>query len=194
MFGKKHWEIYNKLSAENKNAISAWQGANFWIPGVLVVFGLAAVLLVENHSDHPWFDTPFYNAVLNGSLPLLAMNVLCIAFLSVESRDKSKPTTADFDIDNLISRLKIGLLILMFITLGVYTWQTVAAPILNCAIRYANIVLSAILIVLSLHYSKFIVLLQDEFLAKSYPSLEVEDEGKLRDTVSGGSLLLKRKR
>ena len=192
IFNKTERELLKRLQTQNDENINTWNWANVYLPLTIILFTLIIVGFSEYLKGHTFPSRDFFYALFNGSLSLIAINVLFLGLFSLINFNKHKEITYGLDINNLRTKLIVYFLILLALGWLLYGTQAVLAPIDDTLIKWCVILGCFALLAASKWLTQNIIMLQEEFIDKAYSTLGITGEKHLNDSTQKNNLLLKR--
>ncbi len=169
MFGiinKKEKQFLEKIASNNTGENSLWKIPNIIIPLAAIIAALIIYVLFSISE----FDTlVFINLVMNGCLPLIALNQISFLGTHIFKYDKSKEKDLGIgSIYYLRTKLDYMLRGIFVIGLLMYAYQVVKSPFDSYITISISLILSVLLIVISSKTSKKVFLLQEHFINHTY--------------------------
>ena len=159
-------DILERIQEANADESSIWKIPNIWIP----IFTIALTLLIQAGFGHDREDWKSYvNVVLNGALPLIAINQISGIGLHVFKFEKGKEKQYGIhSISFLRTKLLFGTLGIFAVGVIGYAYQAMNFQRFSIIEIAIQILLSTALLILSSIVSKNIFLLQEEFIDNTF--------------------------
>lgn len=165
IISKNESKLFSEIEAEHKEDSVLWKVPNLVVPiGTIVL----ALLCLVAFSDKRFEFLNYLNLIINGSLPLIAINQISSSGSYVFKFDKS--TEKRLQKDTSMLRTKLFYFSLAILVLGVllFAFQVIGNPFSSYVPLSIMILLSVLLVCFSSFVSKRVYLLQDSFIEKTY--------------------------
>jgi len=164
---KSEKELLNKIAEANENENSLW-----YIPNLLIPIGaiILTIICFFAFSDKRYDYAIYANLILNGSLPLIAINQISGTGVYIFRFDRNKERLANLDNDTISLRTKLLYSSFGILTVGVilFAFQVINTPYLNPYLVLFLLAISSFLIWISSNVAKKIFLLQEDFIEKTF--------------------------
>ena len=176
---KADLDLLKRAEIANKNEMLSWKLPNLIFPIVVIVFSLISFLIFKNSGQKNFIA--FINLLLNGSLPMVALNRLSslgvnlFKFNSDKEKIKSKKGTY-----NLRLAIHYYSMALVFGIAMFYCFQVINIPFDLCVSIFFQILLGVFCIHQALQVSKYAFLLQEKLMDITFDSeirVEIEEKG-----------------
>lgn len=163
---KKESDLFKKIEEGNQEDVALWKLPNLIIPLGAIILSIVALFAFDK--DDRGHIYSYYGLLLNGAIPLIALNQLSTLGLFIFKYDKSKEKELGiFDTSYLRTKLFFGFLGILIGNLILYIYQVLETP--N---EHILIIFILFISLLGLYYSsvisKKIFLLQDKLLEASF--------------------------
>jgi hypothetical protein len=177
-FNKAEINFLRKLELSNNEEMLSWRLPNLYYPLAVIVASLACFLLFKD-SDKKNF-VAFMNLLLNGSIPMVALNRLSSLGINLFKFDKGKEK-AKSNNSTYTLRVKIHYYsqLLVFCIALFYIFQVIHSPFPLSYWIILQFIFAALCIDQSLKVSKYAFLLQEKLLDITYEQ-EVREEIKTK--------------
>jgi hypothetical protein len=166
-------DLIDKIKEQNTDESSIWSVPNLLIPiGAIVLAILANLFFSENRGN----IHSYLNLIVNGSLPLIALNQISSVGIVIFDYDKSKEKS--LGIGNTVkTRRKLFYWSLLFFVISVvfYCYQVISSPFTNTYLIILIFIASIVIVTLSTKVSKYLFYLQETFINKTFDQEFVED-------------------
>ncbi|WP_026776285.1 hypothetical protein [Polaribacter sp. Hel_I_88] len=162
-------ELLNEVAEANKDENSLWKIPNLLIPiGAIILAFLCLISFSEKRTE----ILVYFNLILNGSLPLIAINQISGIGLHVFKFDRNKEKNLNIN-DTIVLRTKLWYYSLGILILGIllFAVQVINSPFLEFSTIIILLIISALLVYASSNISRKIFLLQEDFLDKTFDSV-----------------------
>ncbi len=182
MFRKQNFAIINNSEQEllsvieehHRNDNALWKLPNLVIPIATIFLALICLLAFSENRFRP---INYLNLIINGSLPLIAINQISSIGVHIFKYDRS--AEKKFEKDTFMLRTKLFWYSISVLVIGVilFAFQVITNPFDNWILLCLMIVLSVKLIWFSSYVSRRVFLLQDTFIEKTFDSM-IREEAK----------------
>lgn len=159
-------ELLNEVAEANKDQNSLWRIPNLFIPiGAIILAFVCLIAFSEKRSEY----LVYLNLLVNGSLPLIAINQISGIGLHVFKFDKNKEKLMHLN-ETWMLRTKLLYLSFVILMVGViiFAVQVINTPYSDLLSITVLLIISILLILGSSFVSRKIFLLQEDFLEKTY--------------------------
>jgi hypothetical protein len=167
-------EFLKAIEDFHKDDNSLWKLPNLFIPIAAI---LLAILCYLAFSDNRWEFLNYLNLIVNGSLPLIAINQ--ISGLSVHIFKYDKSVEKKFETNTFMLRTKLFWSSISILIFGVllFAFQVISNPFNNFILLIIMFLLSACLVWFSSYVSRRLYLLQEDFIERTFDS-EIRKEAE----------------
>lgn len=162
-------DLLKEVAEANKDENNLWKIPNLLIPfGAIVLAFLCLIAFSEKRTE----TLVYFNLVLNGSLPLIAINQISGIGLHVFKFDRNKEKKLNIN-DTIVLRTKLWYYSLGILILGVllFAVQVINTPFIEYTAVITLMIISSLLVYASSSISRKIFLLQEDFLDKTFDSI-----------------------
>ena len=169
-------ELLQKIEDSNTGENSLWKIPNLLIPIATIVVAIAAYAMFANKE---FKIIAYMNLVINGSLPLIALNQISGLGVHIFKYDKSRER--EFGIgDTFYLRTRLFFLFLVILIAGVflYSYQVINIPFESPWVLCVLILISLLLIWASTYTARKSFLLQEDFIENTF-------DNEMRDEIPG---------
>lgn len=158
-------ELLTSIEQENKDENKLWKVPNLIVPIATI---LLALICFISFSDDRFKVINYLNLIINGSLPLIAINQISATGIHIFKYDKVQEQR--FGNDTFMLRTKLFWYSLGVLVLGVilFAVQVINNPFSSWLALIILSTLSVILIITSSYTTRRLYLLQEEFLEKTF--------------------------
>jgi hypothetical protein len=165
-------ELLSQIESFHKNENVLWKIPNLIIPIGTIVLSLLCFLAFS--SSRLEF-LRYLNLIVNGSLPLIAINQISSTGSYIFKFDKQ--VELRLEQNTYLLRIKLFLFSVVSLILGVliFAYQVINNPFSSWIILLVMIIISSCLIAFSSYVSRRVYLLQDTFIEETFDS-EVRQE------------------
>lgn len=169
-------ELLKKIESSNNVDVSSWRISNVIIPIITIIISLVCFGLFKS-SDKVSLIA-FINLLLNGSIPMIALNRVGGSGIYLFKYDRSKERSYGIS-DTYMLRTKLILLFVLIVIGSVilYVYQVLHNPFSLSCWNILVFSISILSVYLSMNISKKVYLLQDKLIDKTYEQ-EIIDDSK----------------
>lgn len=167
-------DLIRAIEEKHKDDSLLWKLPNLVFPLTTILLALICFLAF---SDNRFKMINYLNLVINGSLPLIAINQISSTGIHIFKFDREKEKLYGQNTFMLRTKLfwySMGILILGVI---LFAFQVITNPFSNWLLLIVMILISSLLIYCSSFVSKRLYLLQDNFIERTFDS-DIRDEAK----------------
>lgn len=165
LFSNTEQELLIKAEKTNSDELYYWRMPNVIYPFLVIFISLISFYFFKPIEKFTWIG--LLNLVINGSLPMVALNRMSSIGSNLFKFDKAKELTSNTNTTEL--RVKIddySKILILFIAL-LYIFQVINAPF-NCSWwLLVQIFFSVVFIFTSLSFSKYAYLLQERLMERT---------------------------
>ncbi|KAA6331367.1 hypothetical protein EZS27_020016 [termite gut metagenome] len=170
MFGiikKNDKNLIKKIQKVNIDEVKLWEVPNIFIPLLIIVFTILIYSLFRPFDNITIGGC--LNFLVNGSIPLIAVNQIAGVGIYIFKFNKSKEDELGIETTRHIrTALFYQVFCLLFLCMLLYSYQTINHPFENVCIIIFSTLASIVLLYFSSHVSRKIFILQDEFINLAY--------------------------
>tara|TARA_R110002049_G_scaffold194179_4_gene363038 strand:+ start:604 stop:1176 length:573 start_codon:yes stop_codon:yes gene_type:complete len=171
-------EFLKDIESHNLDHNSLWKLPNLIIPIATILLALICHLAF---SDNRLLPLNYLNLIINGSLPLIAINQISSTGLYVFKYNSEQE--ARYGKNSFLLRTKLFWLSIVALVLGVilFAFQVISNPFNSFLILITMFFVSICLLWFSSYVSRRVYLLQDSFISATYESTifeGVDDHGQ----------------
>lgn len=166
ILSKKEREFLKRIEKENLDEMLGWKLPNVFFPLTVIVISTICFLLFKENDKITFFS--FFNLLVNGSLPLLALNRLSNLGINIFKFDKTKEKHI-FNEDTYKLRVAIHYYssFLIFAIAIFYIYQVINTPFNIWWNIFIQIFIAIIFIIQSFKISKYGYILQEKMLERT---------------------------
>lgn len=167
-------ELLSAIEEHHKNDNALWKLPNLVIPIATIILALICLL---SFSENRFIPINYLNLVINGSLPLIAINQISSIGVHIFKYDRTAEN--NFGKDTFMLRTKLFWYSITVLVIGVilFAFQVISNPFESWSLLFFMIILSAGLIWFSSYISRRVFLLQDTFVEKTFDNI-IREEAK----------------
>lgn len=167
-------ELISAIEEHHKDDNTLWKLPNLVIPIATIILALICHL---GFSESRFTVINYFNLVVNGSLPLIAINHISATGIHIFRYDRSQE--AQFGADTFMLRTKLFWLSLAVLVIGVllFAFQVITNPFNSWLLLIFMLFFSSSLIWFSSYVARRVYLLQDTFIERTFNN-EISDEAK----------------
>ncbi len=182
IINKSEKDFLEEIEEFNKEHNTLWKVPNLLIPMITILLALICFLAF---SKNRWEGINYLNLIINGSLPLIAINQISAIGILVFKYDKSQE--AKFGMNTFLLRTKLFWLSLGVLVLGIilFAYQVISSPFNDILLLIVMLIVSSLLVWGSSYVSRRIFLLQDAFIERTFDS-DLREEAKLKHGLKWG--------
>lgn len=167
-------DILNKSEDLNREEMLSWQLPNLYYPLFAIIASMISFLIFKNSEQKT--AVAFVNLILNGSIPMVALNRLSSLGINLFRFDKSEEKKrSNRDTTNLRIKIHYYSQGLVFSIALFYIFQVMHAPFTLTYWILIQVGLSIICIDQSLRVSKYAFLLQEKLIDVTFDK-EIRDD------------------
>ena len=184
LFSEEERELLKKIERYNSDELLSWRLPNLIFPLVVIGMSLICYLLFKNEDQITAVGV--FNLLLNGSLPMFALNRMSSVGINLFKFDKSKEKKASTNTFNL--RIKIDEYS-KYLIIGIsifYVYQVIYAPFRLSLWYFLHLLVSTFFIYFALTFSKYAYFLQERLIERTIGD-DIRDE-----TIEGKNHLNKK--
>lgn len=161
---KDEKELLDSIASANIHENSIWKIPNLLIPLFAIFLSIISLFAFSKGLNL----LKVINLIVNGSLPLIAINQISGIGLNVFKYDKSQEKR--LNIESIHLRVKLLYLSLATLVLGVilFSYQVINSPFAKYIQIVISILFSVLLLIWSSYLAKKLFLLQDNFIEKTF--------------------------
>lgn len=169
-------ELLKAIEEHHKDDNTLWKLPNLIIPISTILLALVCHLFF---SANRYNIINYFNLIINGSLPLIAINQVSSIGVHIFKYNKSQED--HFGQNTFMLRTKLFWFSISVLVVGVilFAFQVITNPFSNWGLLFLMLVLSGILIWFSSYISRRIFLLQDNFIEKTFDN-SIREETELK--------------
>lgn len=158
-------EFLNDIEEHNHDNNSLWKLPNLIIPIATIILALICHLAF---SENRFTSINYFNLIINGSLPLIAINQ--ISSIGVYVFKYNSEQERRYGHNTFMLRTKLFWLSIVTLVLGVilFAFQVITNPFDNWILLIIMLFISSGLIWFSSYVSRRVYLLQENFIAATY--------------------------
>lgn len=160
--------LLKSIEESNDTDVSLWKVSNIIIPFITVALSLACFTVFKK-SDKTVDFIAYINLLLNGSIPMIALNRIGAMGIYLFKYDKSKEK--EFGIrDTYFLRTKLfyWFLVIILTTMGLYIYQVSNNPFRLSCWLIIPLALSILSVLFSIEVAKQVYLLQEKMIENNY--------------------------
>jgi len=164
LFSEEERELLKKIERYNSDELLSWRLPNLIFPLVVIGMSLICYLLFKNEDQITAVGV--FNLLLNGSLPMFALNRMSSVGINLFKFDKSKEKKASTNTFNL--RIKIDEYS-KYLIIGIsifYVYQVIYAPFRLSLWYFLHLLVSTFFIYFALTFSKYAYFLQERLIER----------------------------
>ncbi len=167
-------ELLSAIEDHHKNDNALWKLPNLVIPIATIFLALICLLAFSENRLNP---INYLNLIINGSLPLIAINQISSIGVHIFKYDRT--TENNFGKDTFMLRTKLFWYSISVLVIGVilFAFQVISNPFGSWLLLFLMIILSICLIWFSSYISRRVFLLQDTFVEKTFDNI-IREEAK----------------
>lgn len=165
--------LFKKLEVANREEMLSWKLPNLYYPLFAIIASMISFLIFKKSEDVSF--VAFVNLVLNGSIPMIALNRLSSLGINLFRFDKGKEKAKSLDTYNLRNKIHYYSQGLVFTIALFYIFQVIHTPFDLTWWILVQIILSVFCIFQSLKVSKYAFLLQEKLIDTTFDK-EIRDE------------------
>lgn len=164
-------DFLNDIEEHNQDNNSLWKLPNLIIPIATIFLALICLLAF---SDKRFTSINYFNLIINGSLPLIAINQ--ISSIGVYVFKYNSEQEKRYGHNTFMLRTKLFWLSILTLVIGVvlFAFQVITNPFDNWILLLFMLFISACLIWFSTYVSRRVYLLQENFIAATYDRVILE--------------------
>lgn len=160
-------QVLNKSEEINREEMLSWKLPNLYYPLFAIAASMLSFLMFKNSDQIT--TIAFVNLVLNGSIPMVALNRLSSLGVNLFKFDKSKEKEkSNRDTTNLRIKIHYYSQGLVFSIALFYIFQVIRTPFTLSFCTLLQLLLSYVCIDQSLRVSKYAFLLQEKLIDTTY--------------------------
>lgn len=186
-FDQEEKAIFLKIKPKSSNDLSLWTLANLLFPiatiAISCLFYFFSVKSPFNAKTLGDGIRAFFDFILNGSIPLIGINLLVACSFFLIKFDKNKENKLGLSTGNLRLKLIVYSLSAYLLLSALFAIQTINSPFDNWIIQIILLFLSILGIYLSLDIANKLFLLQEEFIDKSYDEQMTDAVDNLKKAI-----------
>lgn len=170
-FSDKEKELLDKIERQNSEELLSWKLPNLAFPITVVVISIGCYFAFKEETS----TVGAINLILNGSLPMFALNRMSSVGINLFKFDKSREVSASTNTYNL--RVKINEIsrLMIFGLMAFYIYQVINTPFkLSCWMLF-QVGLAILTIHFTLILSRFSFLLQERLVERTLGD-DIRDE------------------
>lgn len=182
IINKSEKDFLEEIEEFNKEHNTLWKVPNLLIPMITIFLALLCFLAF---SDDRWEGIGYLNLIINGSLPLIAINQISAIGILIFKYDKSQE--AKFGMNTFLLRTKLFWLSIGVLGVGIilFAFQVISNPFNNWLLLVVMLILSTVLVWGSSYVSRRIFLLQNDFIERTFDT-ELREEAKKKHGLKWG--------
>lgn len=187
LYDKEEQDIFNKIHEKVNKDLKIWNLANLIFPiatilvSLLLYFFSSKSPLISN--SYTLFFENFLDFLLNGSIPLIGINLLVACSFFLIKFDKHREKALGLTTNNLRMKLIIFSLISYLILSILFAIQNIYSPFNSIYKSFFLLTLSIIGIWFSVGIANKIFLLQEEYIEKSYDETITDNVKILKSAI-----------
>jgi hypothetical protein len=158
-------EILKQIHDKNPDESSLWKIPNILVPLATIVLAMLAHLFF---SATRFNFMAYVNIVLNGSLPLVAINQISAIGLHVFKFEKGKEIKYGIKIEYLRTRLFYACLVLLVFGVLFFAFQVINSPLSSFLVAAISFSFSVLFLFVSSRIAKNIFLLQENLIDNTF--------------------------
>jgi hypothetical protein len=166
-------EFLTDIENHNINNNSLWKLPNLIIPIATIILALICNLAF---SENRLSMLSYLNLIINGSLPLIAINQISSTGVYVFRYNREQEMR--YGKDTFMLRTKLFWLSIVSLVLGVilFAFQVITNPFNSWILLLFMLIVSTVLIWFSSYVSRRVFLLQDNFIERTFDN-DIREEG-----------------
>jgi len=167
-------ELISAIEEHHRNDNALWKLPNLIIPIATIILALICHLAF---SENRFSAVNYFNLMINGSLPLIAINQISSTGIHIFKYDKAQEDR--FGKNTFMLRTKLFWYSIAVLVLGVilFAFQVISNPFSHWGLLSLMLLISSSLIWFSSFVSRRVYLLQDNFIEKTFDN-QIREEGK----------------
>lgn len=169
-------EFLEEIEEYNKDHNSLWKIPNLLVPILTIVLAMVCLLAF---SDKRWGYLNYFNLIINGSLPLIAINQISAIGIFIFKFDKSQEKKLGTDTFMLRTKLLSYSLLILVVGILLFAFQVITNPFDNLFLLLIMLLVSSLLVWFSSYVSRRIFLLQEDFIERTFDS-DMRNEAKAK--------------
>lgn len=177
-FDKEECSIFDKIKSQSAKDLRIWNLANLLFPiATIAISSMFYFFSVKSPFNSKTFGDGtknFFDFLLNGSIPLIGINLLVACSFFLIKFDKNKEQRFGLTTGNLRLKLIVYSLAAYLLLSALFAIQTINSPFESIYKQIFLLVFSIIGIYISIHVANKLFILQEEFIDKSFDK-EVSD-------------------
>lgn len=173
LFSESEKALLNKIAKQNTEELFSWRIPNLIFPLFIVLASLGCYLLFKSEDQRSFIG--FANLLINGSLPMFALNRMSSVGINLFRFDKSKEKKASTSTYNLRVKIDEYSKYLIFTVSVMYIFQVIHSPFELSFWIPINIIISIVFIYSALIFSRFSFLLQERLVERTLGD-DIKDE------------------
>lgn len=158
-------DLLEKIEEYNKDHNSLWKIPNLLVPILTIVLAMVCLLAF---SDKRWGYLNYFNLIINGSLPLIAINQISAIGIFIFKFDKSQEKRLGTDTFMLRTKLLSYSLLILVIGILLFAFQVITNPFDDIILLLFMVISSLFLVWFSSYVSRRIFLLQEDFIERTF--------------------------
>jgi len=175
-------KFLKEVELSNNTDISFWKVNNIIIPAITIFLTIIVYAAFKHRHEQPWEFVAFVNLILNGSIPMIALNRLSGIGIYLFKYDKSKEKELGIsDTYPLRTRMFFWLFFLVVSTAILYMYQVINNPFTSSWWLLVIFLLSITSVYTSITLAKNIFLLQEKMLENTFYDSVNEEAQKRKD-------------
>lgn len=165
-------ETLDQIHNSNLSESSLWKVPNVLFPiGAILLALLINLLFSENRFNH----MTYFNIILNGSLPLIAINQISAIGLHLFKFEKGKEKKLGLNLDYLRTRLYYYCLIILIVGVLLFAFEVITNPFQSVLLSVVMICISSAFLYVSSKAAKNIFLLQENLIDNTFDKTIVKE-------------------
>ncbi|MFT4017693.1 MAG: hypothetical protein QM668_12080 [Agriterribacter sp.] len=178
LVSKKEKLLLKKLEEANQEEMLSWKLPNLYYPILVISFSLISFWMFKD-SDSKSF-VAFINLVLNGSIPMVALNRLSSLGINIFKFDKTKERKGKNNTYALRIKIHYYSMGLVFAIALFYIFQVINTPFDLSWTVLIQLLIAALCVEQSLKVSKYAFLLQEKLMDITFDQemrIEIKENG-----------------
>lgn len=174
LVNNKDKQLIDDIKRSNSEDNSIWKIPNLIFPLAAIILAIISNMLFSN------FKADFYsyiNILLNGSLPLIAINQISASGVYVFNFDRKNEQKYKINTSYLRTKLYWSVIAVLILSVLIFSYQVIMIPFENITGAIFLFIFSGVLIYLSSWVTRRIFLLQDDLIEKTFNS-EIREEAR----------------
>lgn len=191
LFNKEESEIFNKLFEKAKEDLKTWNIANVIFPFSTIAITLVLFVFSQKfpginnltYSEIKEASKAFVNILLNGSIPLIGLNLFVASGYFLLRFDKKREK--DFGLNIFNTRVKMYIIAFVFYLLlsSLFAIQSVFSPFTGIIKNLFLLILTGVAFYVSFKISNKFFLLQEEYIDQSFGEKIATDVKTIKESL-----------